>query len=202
MLMLTYDLPIMHRNGAAIRTAGNDILGSTQPAFDKWGPFVGTLGQAIALMQTIPAYHNSMRMNSAELARGYRRLATINSVLETVGLVGGASTAAAGAAQVIKTGSIAEGAKKVGGRMVGKGPISEALSDRYGLQTGKKLTGGLLIAGMTAKLIHESNKKQMVEFRALMQHRFQSGKATREEYIAVFGNAIDPSAIKKYSEYG
>ena len=55
LLALTYGLPMIRERGK-VRAAGNEILQATQPHFDKWGPFVGTLGRTIALMQTVPAF--------------------------------------------------------------------------------------------------------------------------------------------------
>jgi hypothetical protein len=200
LLTLTYALPMI-RERAQVRAAGNQILAASQPDFDKWGPFVGSLGRNIATMQELPAHFNTMRLKPNQLALTYKRLTTINWILETVGLVGGAGAATAGAADVIKTGSLREGAKKAGARLVGKGAISEALVSRYGPKAGPRAAGLALVAAAVAKLVHESGKKQMAEIRAIMQHEYQSGRARREDYAAVYGNAVDPGAIKRYWQY-
>lgn len=107
----------------------------------------------------------------------------------------------AGAGEAIKKGSMSEGFKKTTGRLAGKGPISEALVEKYGAGTAARAVGLAPVAAAVAKLVHESGKKQMAEIRAITQHEFQRGKASREDYAAVFGNAVDPASIKKYWEY-
>lgn len=191
----------MIRERAKLRSAGNDILQATQPDFDKWGPFVGILGRNIATVQAVPAHFNIMRLTPGQLAQSYKRLATLNWLLETGGLVGGASAASAGAADVIKKGSIVEGAKKTVGRLAGKGPISEVLVDKYGPGSGTRAVGLALVAAAVAKLVHESGKRQMAEIRALAQHEFQRGNASEKNFTDVFGDSIDPSSIRKYWEY-
>lgn len=172
LLALTYGLPMI-RERTKVRSAGNEILEASQPYFEQWGPFVGSLGRNIAMMQTVPAFFNTMRLKPNELARTYKRLATLNWLLESAGFVGGASAMGAGAGEAIKKGSVTEGIKKVAGRLSGKGPISEALVDKYGPGSGRRAVGLALVAAAVAKLVHESGKKQMAEVRAITQHEFQ-----------------------------
>ena len=154
------------------------------------------------MMQTVPAFFNVMRLDTDMLVKSYKSAATINWILETTGLVGGSSAAAAGAAEVVKRNSIRDGARRMGDRLAGKGAISDALVDRYGAKLdAKRATGLALFAGAAAKLVHVSGKQRMTEIQAIMRHRFQGGKANNAQFAAVFGGAVDPGAIRRYWEY-
>ncbi len=116
--------------------------------------------------------------------------------------VGGASAATAGIGEGIKKGDIRAGVKKTLGRAVGHGPLTEAVSERFGARMPKGAVSGVAIVAIVgANLAYVSGEQQLDEIKSLLTHRFQQGKMTRVQYAAVFGDAVDPSAIKKYWEY-
>lgn len=201
LLLHVYGMPLI-RAKPPRRDYGNGILGATRGQFDPFSPFTNRLRDAVVMMQEYPHLFRNLSLTTEHLVARYKSIAFRNRVLEVAGVVGGASAATAGIGEGIKKGDVRAGLKKTLGRAAGHGPLTEAISERFGPKLPKgSVSGVAIVAIVGANLAYFSGKDQLVEIKAILTHRFQQGKMTKEQYASVFGNAVDPSSVKKYWEY-
>lgn len=202
-LILVYGMPLQ-RSQPQRRSAANEILGAMRDHFDQWSPFVGALGQILIGMQELPFHFNNVSRTTDSLVQRYRNLSRVVALIKWSGLGAGAGAASAGNAgltEAVKSGSIKAGLKKAGTRVIGVSALPEAIAQRAGGALPKGASAavtGFAIVAATISL--NSAIREMAEIKSMILHRFQNGKATDAHYKAVFTDAINPAAVKKYWE--
>lgn len=194
----------LQRCQAERRSAANAILAATEGHLDRWSAFVLTLGRILATMQELPFHYNNIGRTTESLVQHYRNLSRIVALIKWSGLAagaGGAIAANAGLTEAVKTGRVKAAVAKAGMRLAGHGALPEAIGSRLGANMPKGGGAGLTVAAIAgATVTCYSAQREMGEIRSIVLHRFQSGQATNNQYRAVFQDAIDPAAVKRYWE--
>ncbi|MCG7509263.1 hypothetical protein [Mesorhizobium retamae] len=183
------------------RDYGNSILQNAGAHFGANSRFVSAVGSVVIMMQEFPAWYDDFNKSATELAEQYQDLERAVYWLEIVGIGAGGSAVAAGVGKGIETGSVKEGAKKLGGRLAGKGAILEGIDKRLaarGLTRVAGIAGAVVVIGGT--VAYYSALQEMEQIKSIMIHKFQNGEASDEDYKKVFGNDSRPELVKKYWE--
>lgn len=203
LLILVYSMPLQ-RSQAERRTAANAILAATEGHFDKWSPFVLTLGRVLATMQELPFHFNNQGRSTQDLVDRYQALDSVSYWTKGLGLVagaGGIGAANAGVAEAVKTGSARAAINKAGARIAGYAAVPEAVAQRLGTRVSpEQAKSGMLALVAAATISYYSAEKEKPEIRAILLHRFQSGKATDAQYRVVFRGGIEPNSVTRYWE--
>lgn len=194
-----YAMPLI-KNKNDRHNYGNQILANTQGHFASNSNFVGRLGTHVIMMQELPAWYQNLNKSTDVLVEQYLDIERTVNFLNKVGYGSAGGAAAAGAAEMIKKGTVKEAAKKTAERFVGKGAIQEAIVGRIGQRAASAApwVGAIIIVG--GNLAYHGGLEQMEEIKNILRDRFQKGDMTNEQYKKVFGSQIDPDDVKKYWE--
>lgn len=137
-------------------------------------------------------------MSTDKLVEKYLDIERTVYWLHQIGFGSAAGAAAAGTATLIERGSVSEASKKVAGRTLGRGPIAEALQKRFGPRLSPRAGAVAIIAIAGGTTAYYAGLQQLEHIQAILMDRHQNGKMNEAQFEQVFGDTIDPLAVKKY----
>jgi len=196
-----YLVPTIESHADRNRTL-NEIRGNLAGHFDKWSVFVGRTAMISAQMQELPHWFQHQNASTEVLIKRYKSLSTGIFILQFLGIGATAGSAvAAGIAQGSKEGSVKAGAKRMGQRLAGQGPLLEEIQRRIGFRltpAKTNIVGAVVVVG--GATVYFNALEQQEELRLIIMQRFQEGEVTDGQFREVFGDRIDPAMLKKYWE--
>lgn len=181
------------------RKALNDIRAPITILFGEHSPFMYQTSRHHGTMQALPGHYAEWDEDTEALVTRHESIKVARTFIKAVGAAPGAGAVGAGVAEWMKERDVRAGVRRGAHRAIGHGPLMEQVS-RSGI--GGRLALGLGGVAISAAfgVAYLKGGERLAEIEAILIHRFQSGEMTAEQYARVFGDAVDPAAIRKYWE--